>query len=242
MDLESVIAFLLTQDRAAVVSALQNKAQPLFQTIFDKGHSDATARAKGKVDEAELKLTTAIGDLTKAQEQIVTLGKDKPDVQKYIDRVTTLEGELKSTKETAAKEVGAIRVNVEQSNLRAQLLALSVDPEYAEVLVSKDAVRQRIVQREDKIEVIGPNGIPFTPVDGKSGVQLLAAELVTKVPPKFLVSGVDRGSGIKIPGAGGETDAAAYDAIRKEVNDRKPSGPVGTEALGKRLGMSPATT
>ena len=240
MDLEALIAELMKQDRGAVLTALQNKAQPLFQAIFDKGHSEATGRLSTKVTEAETKLKTLEGELTKAKEQVDTLSKDKPDVQKYMDRVTALETEISKTKEQAAADLTNERVDRRFADLRASLLAKKVDPDYAEVIIGKADVRGRIVSRENKIEVIGPNGIPFTPVEGKSGLDLLTEELITKVPPKFIASGVDRGAGI-IEGGPAPGGANHFDAIRAEVNARKPSGPTGIPAIEQRLGMAPAT-
>jgi hypothetical protein len=245
MDLNEIVAELVKQDTTAVVTALQSKAQPLFQQIFDKGHAEATRRLNEQKTELEGKLSTLQTELTTAKGQIVTLSAGAPDIKKFQDEITRLEGEVAKTKTDSATLLISERLDRQFQTLETRLVAKGVDPEYASVLLSKTDIRKRLQASKDGgIEVLREGGIPYSPAEGKTGLDLFADELMGKVPAKFVSSTVDRGSGVRTGGAGGGTteDGDYFKTLRADL-DKKREAEAKTTAAGpteaaRRLGMT----
>lgn len=245
MDLNEIVAELVKQDPAAVLTALQSKAQPLFQQIFDKGHAEATRRLNEQKVELEAKLKTAQEELTTAKGQITTLSSGQPDIKKFQDEVARLEGELVKVKESSSATVLAERLDRQFQTLETKLVAQGVDPEYASVLLAKADIRKRLQpNKEGAIEVLRDGGIPYSPAEGKTGLDLLADELVGKAPAKFISSTVDRGSGIKGGGAGGGGTEGAdfFKNLREDLTKKREAEAKSTVAgpaeAARRLGMT----
>lgn len=245
MDLNEVVAELVKQDPAAVVTALQTKAQPLFQQIFDKGHAEATRRLNEQKTEMETKISTLQTNLNAAKEQIATLSNGQPDVKKFQDEIARLEGDLNKAKEEAKTTILAERLDRQFQTLETKLVAQGVDPEYASVMLAKPDIRKRLqANKEGGIEVLRDGGIPYSPAEGKTGLDLLAEELVGKAPAKFISSTVDRGSGITGGGAGGggKENADYFANLRKNLEAQREAeaktAAVGPSEAARRLGMT----
>lgn len=235
------------EDREILVRELQRQAQPVFQIIFDKGHSDATTRTKPKLDDLEAKLTTRDAELKTERENLKTLKAEKPDLAKihadYQTTIADLTNKSKQETEALKGQVATERLSRAKSDLKSDLTAKGVDPIYADVLAERTVAQNRIRFTADgKTEVMAQGKeIPLTPGEGKTAIGLLAEELHATVDPRFILSRADSGSGLRgtvsIGAAGSK--AAFYAEQRKQVKEKYGTGearPSGASALNERMG------
>ena len=104
------------------------------------------------------------------------------------------------------------RSKLAQANRRSVLQQLTLElkglnPVYAEVAAER--AMKRVLFKDDgsgEHEVMQESQIPFVAANGRTPIQLLAAEIVSTAPKELVVSHVDRGTGGKpdISPAGGD--------------------------------------
>jgi hypothetical protein len=238
--LEELIAEILKQDHPAVLTALQKSAQPIFQGIFDKGHAAATQRytaEKATLDGTIANLTT---QNQQKDEQIRQLGEAKPDVvamqTKHAADIQRLEDKHKNELKVANDTLIGERMSRTGSDLKTKLVVLGVDAEYAEVVVSK-AEREKRWRPNAKgiVEIFrADTDAPYAPAQGKDALDLLAEELKTAVPPKFITVNGDSGSGTTTSTTGAATGKKKFDNIREDVK-KKEAASASTTTAAQRL-------
>lgn len=237
---DELVAELLKLDRAVVVQSLQSSAQPIFQSVFDKGHAAATAKFTSEKAGLDGRVTALEASLKEKDDQIKVLGEKAPEIatlqQQHTDAVNKLkrqhQDELKVANDTLIGE----RRSVTKSALRVKLINAGVDAEYADVLVSKPEFEQRLKPNQNGvIEILrADSDAPYAPAKDKDALDLVVEELLPKVPAKFKSTQTDRGSGVTGAGGAGAKGATRYDAERKAGEERAKSverGPSAKERL-----------
>lgn len=246
MELKELIEELAKKPKDQVVTALKEHGHPVFQEVFNLGHSKATADAKAEREALEASLSETKADLGKAQGRVKELEEKAPDAAKlreqYEQEVEGLKAKHKGELEERDTRLRDERMERAVTDLKSKLIAAGLDPEYAEVKVDKSEVRQRL-RHSDKGELeVLQNGkeIPFTPADGKSGLDLLAAEIREGTDPKWISSKADRGSDTGTSRGSG-AGSGLFDRIRDETKKRedgRTSQSSPEERLGQAVGAS----
>lgn len=234
------------EDREILVKTLQKEAQPVFQAIFDRGHSDAAQRAKVKLEESNNALTLRDQELQAERDRVRALQADKPDVAKvekqYQDTIADLKEKHKRERDKLSQQVSTERSSRVKSDLLAAVTGREVDPDYAAIQVERVANRLRFTD-DGKLEVLAEGkDIPLMPGDGETPIGLLAKEIRDRTPPKFLISRADTGSGVQ-NGTNSSTGMAGSKALfyarqREEVRAKYGNGgdkPQGVNALVERM-------
>jgi hypothetical protein len=244
MTLVELMAELMKLDRTEVVTGLQTYAQPLYQVVFDKGHSTATTRHV--TEKTTLEATIAgLSEQIRLKDEALKLANEKaPEIATLRQQHEAAIRDLQTKHEAKLKETNDVLTSERRdraiSELRLALDEAGVNPIYSEVLSLKPDVQKRIrITADGKREVLQADSeIPFAPAKGKSDVSLLAEELATTVPPEFVVSRVDRGSESRGGRGGGPAGATMYDKIRSDAEARQKTGT--PKPLAERLGMTPS--
>lgn len=220
MDLEQAIAFLMGQDRNAVVTALMTKAQPLYQTIFDKGHATATAQRTPELQAAETAKTEAERQRDTEKQRADAAEQKLQAAQPERAKIDAdWQKQLDDTKSGHKTEIAKLRTEVSnerlaraKADLKARLTAASdkygmqvVDADKAEVLVEKpDTLKRFRFASDGSLEILqAGKEIPLQVGEGQAAIDLLAQEIKGTVEPKFLVSNADSGTGIQPAGGQG---------------------------------------
>lgn len=227
---------LLKLNKDEVIAALQGS--PIYQAIFDKGHSTATARHTADKATADQRIADLEGQLSAAQTKIKGLEAKTPETQElqrqHEQQLVQLQDKHKRELAEAATLLDSERMGRAEADLRARLKG-RVDDDYVEVLITKAREKKRIrLAKDGTPEALqADSGIPYAAAQGKTSLDLLADELFTGTPLKFQKSGVDEGSGAE-GGGGGGGGATFYDGIRKDTEKRSGAGERRTarEAMG----------
>jgi hypothetical protein len=244
MTLEELLAELNKLDRAQVVGGLQTYSQPIYQAVFDKGHSTATVKHNTEKQALEVQVNTLTETVRQKDAQLATANEKAPDIavlrQQHEAQIRDLQEKNDAKVKAKNDELITERRDRAVTNLRVKLVEQGVDPEYAEVLSLKPDVQKRIrLNAEGKPEVFqADSDIPFAPAKGKTGIDLLAEELTAGTPPKFVVSNADRGSETTSRKGGGPAKGSLYDEIRSEAEKRQTSDK--PKPLTERFGMQPS--
>lgn len=242
---DELIAEILKLDKGSVVTALQAQAQPIFQSIFDKGHAAATARFNGEKSELEGKITGLNETIRTKDTQIQQLSEKAPEVatltQQHQTEINRLKEEQKNALRVANETLIGERRSRARGDLRVKLVGLGVDSDYAEMLVNKPDMEKRIrPNAQGQMEFIrADNDAPYAPAQGKDVLDLMAEELKAVVPPKFITVSGDRGSGTRSAdsGSGGGKGAAGkYEAARTDVTKKEERASTSISARDRLAG------
>lgn len=227
MNLEQLLAELMKLDAAQVATALQEKAQPVFQHIFNKGHGAGLAKATDDKTRLEGQVASLTSQLSEKDNTIRTLTDKAPDVaavrQTFEAQINQLTEKHKSELKAKDEEIQGERMSRARSDIRTKLVAGGVDPDYADVLMEKPEIKKRMRFAKDGVlEVLqDKQDIPLTATKDKAVTDLFVEELVAAAPAKFLTVNSDRGSGTESGGGGGKGNASRYDKIREDAKSRQ---------------------
>jgi uncharacterized phage infection (PIP) family protein YhgE len=247
--LEELLAELNKLDRNQVVTGLQTHAQPIFQVIFDRGHSTATATAKAERTTLDAQLASLQEQIRQLTDQNRQLSDKAPEAaalrKQHEDAIAVLRKEYEDKLKEKDGLVAQERMNNALANLRGKLLGGSskLDEDYAAVLVAKPELAKRLRFTSDgKVEVLqADSATPLAAPQGKDGLDLLADELKAAAPTKFVTVESDRGGGAP-PAGGGAAGAGKgdmYERIRTEATARREATskvPSARERMGIRGG------
>lgn len=238
------------KDRDAVLQAVKADMHPVFQAAHDEGHSAATQRAKVKETELTLAKTQAEEQLAEANTKLKTLGNGAPDVVQLQARH---EQQLLDVKEKAKQKLAEVNQQLQDTRLAIKQQEVinslvqdqQVDPEYARtVLIKRDDVAKRFkANQAGQVELLqAGKELPITATDELSDSQVLAAELVQGLNQKWLVSKVNRGSGMRGtqggPGVGGKNKfQQARDEVTSQDKAKDDASRAGRSGLA-RLGAT----
>jgi hypothetical protein len=131
------------------------------------------------------------------------------------------------------------RRNRALSDLKAKLIGQGVDPDYADVLTNKSTTTKRIKfdDKTRKMDILAADSeVPIVPAQGKDVLDVLADELKTGIPAKFVTSTADNGSGV-LNGNGKGGQGNLYEEIRTEAkarSDTTSKAPSAKERMGIR--------
>jgi hypothetical protein len=233
-----------------VTDAVHAAAQVVYQEIYDRGHQFAHAKGKGVGDDLQKRLDASEKAREKAEKEAAELAAKAPDLEKIRgehkaqldDLRTAHQSELDEERGKGRKASLDRRIQ----DLRLDLVRLGVDPDYAEVLVSKPDTVARFRPAEDgAIEILQKGkDVPFAPGGETTPIQLLAAELKEGAPDKFITASGDRGSGSR-SGQGSQSsgfDLGKYrEDLLKQRQEEAAKRQSGMSSLKERLGGRPAT-
>lgn len=250
MELEELFTALMAHsDRKAVVKGLHEHAQPIYQLIFNRGHTAATSKGEEKATSLEEKITKLEADLAAAEKRAKEAESKTPDAAAIRAELTQqLEAERAKHRDDlkALREAhkGTLQER-EISNLQRLLVEAGVEKRYAKVLAADPDVRKRLkIEDNGTLTVLqaGKDAIPVAVDEGKDPMSVLVAELKAETPAEFVTTGIDpNGSGERrTPGSGANAgDSAYFDGLRKSAEEaRKAAAPAaGADPLAQRMGM-----
>lgn len=233
MELPEIIAALKAQpDAAAVIAELHREVPALYQGIFNKGHSEATAKAKESAKQANTDLVAAQSEVARLGEQVSELEKKAPETAALRQQH---EAVLQDLKEKHKLKIGHLEGGIlrerEQrthSEFVRRLVAGGLDADYAEVQAMKQRDRFRFNSGENgslNLEILqSGKDIPFSPADGKDAIDMISEEVRAAAPAKFRTANTDSGAGITSGTTGG---VGGYDPVKagKAMAAAQKSGP-----------------
>ncbi len=231
-------------DHDPIIQGLRASAQPLYQGIFNAGHSEATARAQAKTMELESRIAALTTEKQGIQTKLDELNGKAPDAEKlkgqYEGQITAKDAEIAKLKQ----QVNDVRLAGHYPLLAVALAEAGVDAEYAElVMVPREDVKTRLRLDEKGQLLITQKGldIPIVPGQGETALKALAKELAADVPAKWRNAKVRRGSGVRDGDSNGEGGGTnVFDKIREEhkqqAGGEAPPHPLAVAAarLGQR--------
>ena len=220
MELKEAVQALSEYSKDEVSSALHESNQAIWQHIHDVGFSLANERAKTKLLETETKLTEALTGIEERDRRITDIEAKQPDLEaeRQTHRTAVEKLEAKHTQKVADLE-GKLGQEQRRGVLQELTLELkNLNPVYAEVAAER-AMKRITIKEDGSREVMQESQIPFVASNGKSPVQLLAAEIISSAPKELVLSKVDRGSG----GTDGDqqrgAEAPKWDALRTSAKE-----------------------
>ncbi|HYG66112.1 MAG TPA: hypothetical protein VD838_00585 [Anaeromyxobacteraceae bacterium] len=220
MDREQLLEALKdpsTADAKTVAKALQKHAQPIYQEIFNRGHSQATEKLTAEKEAVEAQLEAAEEKATKAEAKAKKLEEGSPDVAKVTEQFQQEIADLKEKHKLEKKALETKVVDVQLQTYRekaiAKLVAADVDPAYAEVLLERQANRDRLkLDKDGKLSILqAGKDIPIAAEDGTDALDAFVQELAGATPANFKTSNGDRGAGATNAASGG---AGGYDPVK----------------------------
>lgn len=225
-----------------VVEQMQAVAAKVWQTVFNKGHSTATAAMKPEKDTLEAKVQETEKKLSDADKRIKELETQNPDVAKlqaeHRENLATLE--TKHREALLQRDTALVNVRKEAAlaELRSHLKGKVNEDWVAAKLAAPDFATRLVMKQDGTFDVMQADGkIPLVPPTGKKVLEALADELVEAAPAALRSSNVDRGSQSKDGKGAPVTGKTVFDKIREEVSEEQKARAVATPAeLAKRLG------
>jgi hypothetical protein len=246
MTLEELLAELAKLDRTQVVEGIQKSAQPIFQAIYDRGVGFANAKWGPEKTALEGQVASLTSEKQTLETRVRTIEEKTPDLaaerQKFDAQIQAEQQKYEAKLKAAQVQLQAERKSRAVADLKAKLIAAGVDSDYADVMTLKPDVQKRINFTDaGTMQVLQANSdIPFAAAGERTGIDLLADELKTGVPAKFLLVNSDAGSGTEGTGngAGGAAGAAKnlFKDIRKQAKDKQEAA-VKAPTAAERLGM-----
>lgn len=235
-------------NKTELVAAIKEHAKPVYQPVFNDGHGVATVAATAEKQRLEQRVSQAEEGRKQAEGELAKYKQEQPQLaqidQQYKAKLEEKEREIAKLKETHATEKKGSRLDRTVSRLQA-MLNQWVDADKVETMLSTKAVRDRLQFDENLALRVLQKGqqIPFAGTEEEQ-LKALAEELKGTVDSKFLLSGVQEGTGTEgaAGGVGGaKKDKAFYDSIREKAKAANPATtPVdATKALLERTGALP---
>lgn len=231
-----------------LVAAIKEHSKAVYQPMFNDGHGVATAAASTERAKFEKRATDAEAGRQTAEQELAKYKKEQPQIAQidaqYKDQLAAKDREIADLKAGHLEEKKSALTGGAITKLRA-ILNQWVDADKVESLVSTKAVRDRLSLDENLALRVLQKGqqIPFA---GNEEEQLkaFAEELKSGVEAKWLLSGVQAGSGRESAtgGVGGaEKGKALYDKIREKARAAHPEKAPqdATKALFERTGALP---
>ena len=204
-----VIAQIKALDPNEFSKALQAESHDHFNAIFRQGYGASKGDFEPKLQAASAELDKLRNEITEREKKIQALGENSPDVAKIQARYeATLEAKALEMQELqkgfqeklSAKDQVVLRERQDafEANLVRELVALGVDRDYAAVIVQKEENRKRIKWGEERDPRIYQSDLatPFPITDGQRPFTVLAKDLFSKVPQKFIDDRMPNASGL----------------------------------------------
>jgi hypothetical protein len=210
---------LKAADPAEFAEALKDSAQPLYQKVFNLGHSTANKAAKADADALKAERDQARTEAEDAKK----VAADKPDPDKlheqYRAQIAKLNSDNAAELERVKAQTATERKARTVADAKAALSAAGLHPDVVDIIAEKHV--SRIRHREDGgIELLETGTeIPVQLAAGQTPFAALAADVKKAAPPAWLTSHVDSGSGSSGGGGGSSRTAADFkQATESTVN------------------------
>lgn len=230
-------------------AAIKEHAKPIYQPIFNDGHGVATASFSSERLKLEKRATDAEAEKKSAADDLEKYKREQPQIAQidaqYKQQLQDKDAEIQKLKESHSSEKRTSRQETAVTKLRA-ILNQWVDPDKTENLVSTTTVKDRLQLDEALNLRVLQKGqqIPFA---GNEEEQLkaFAEELKAGVEPKFILSGVNGGTGRQGATGGVGTEGlkgkALFDKIREKARAEHPEKAPqdATKTLLERTGALP---
>lgn len=233
----------LNPDAETFATQLKEISQPLYQVVFNRGHSTATASNGDKVTQLETQLAAANTRATQLTTDLENERKKTPDVaavrEQYEGQVAQLQQQLKDANKAHKTEVKDLLHSAQVAAVKVKL-AGRLDADYIDIQAEKH--KGRIQVADDRKVTILQDGQNI-PIASDDPVAALADEIVQKSPAKFVLSSVGAGGGSNNgsgagAGAGGGKDV--FSRVREDAKKTQIVTPPGKSATEK-LGMTATT-
>lgn len=223
MNLDELLAALsqaLGENRDDLISGIEKKVGGLYQVIFQKGHDVGYGKKNHEITAANDKIAKLSNDIAAREQAIEELKAEGPEKHKkviegYKAEIATL---TEAHKQAIAQKDAVLsqeRLDRSIADLKARLIARGVMPDYADVKLQSQEVRNRIKFEPDGSRQVLQAGkdIPFAVTGTEDALDLLANELHSATPQNWQTSKVIPGSGDGQPqngapmgGAKGQSD------------------------------------
>lgn len=217
--------------------------QEARQHVHDVGHAGATGASKSRIKSLETErdqLKTERDQLKTQLDEIKDKNPDAAAVRKeYEAKLTAKDDAIAAKEKEWQQEKQNLLVSGFTTKLKAELVALGVDSDYADVKIHNLVQAGRIKPGEDgNVSVYKSDGAtPFAALSGKDLAGSLAMAEFETIDSKWKSSGVGGGAGERGGNNAPGTQSAAYfDGIRKETQESQ----AGTERsvnAQKNLGL-----
>lgn len=249
MTLAELVAQLAAADGTPEekAKALRNTANTVFQHVFDTGHSQATAKLKSELEAKDAALEAEKKATAQAEARLETLKEQQPEAAKlreqYDAEIADLKETHKAEKADMQSKFDGAQIDRALSELRSEMVALGLDPDYAQVQTEKSEVRDRFKAVDGRVQVTqAGKDIPITAPDGSTATRVLATALYDAADPKWQSSNGDSGTGRSTNDRRGSGKKGSfYDGIREDAKKAHADAPTRTASestLRERLGMS----
>jgi hypothetical protein len=223
---KAIAALMGYANREEVVKLLHKEAQPLAQHFITMGHGIATESFKAERGTLESAKTKAEADLAKANTELETLRKDKPDIAALQAQHQKAVEELKADHQ---KELGKQKERVSKTligrdieKIKAKLVAKGVKPYIAGVLAKDPDIRDRIKHDDSDNTTVFQAGTrtPYSVAAGQDSLDPLVEELFKTVDADGMsADDIDTGSGSS--GHGDDSGETSQDTDRESTTPVK---------------------
>lgn len=221
MELSEIIAALNTHvggDKAKakeVAKALRADAKDVAQQLINVGAGQKAGETQTKVSQLEQERDELKEKLETTEREFAEHKSKTPDVAtveareraKWEQKVKAKDDELKAAREQYKGAVG----KGGRAKFTRELIALGVDPEYAETVAAAKYGDRFVASDEGTLGVLQlGETTEYDAADEDGKIKALAADVRKIVPPRFINTNADSGAGVGRQGSGGNT----YDAAK----------------------------
>lgn len=249
MGVNEAIAELAKADRTEVLAALEKDAPGLHQAVFQKGYDNAHGKFKGDLATADGKVTGLTAEVTKLTGEVETLKKHPGTAELH----TQYGNEIAALKNGHATEVAGLKGKIAEGDQKAITSTLRsllttgtkdspkvLDADYAAVQLEKPEIKARIKLVDGGFQILqAGKDIPIAAQTTDAALAILAEELKTSAPSKFVMANTDVGGGNqqRLTPVTGAPNKVLADAIRESVKTGQAAQTISPLAPGplKRL-------
>lgn len=190
-NVKDAIALLKSHaDHELVIAEL--KGSPLYQAVFNEGHSDATTRGKTKAKDTAEKLKAAEDRATEAETALAEAKKGAPDLEA---RDKKWQAKLDAKQAEVDKALGTIDA-VRGESIRDKVevaIAGKLRPKYAKLLAP--TLAKQVTRKDDGTFEFHDEGIPVQVPKGKTIWDVVAERAIADADPEDVLTNADSGGG-----------------------------------------------
>ena len=201
-------------DPSDVAATLKEVMQPAYQTIYDQGHSQATAKKSDDLQALQQEREELQQKYETASQEADELRKKQPDIEKWRqekeEALLRKEQEWKEKYQSLQQKREQERIDAARSQLVGQLQQQGLDEWTAKRAIDSD-VLARLKPTENGVQVYQPDG--ETPLAADDPLAQLASEVVQGVPEHLR-----QGPKQQFGGAKGRTSSNGRSFTREQLN------------------------
>jgi DNA polymerase III gamma/tau subunit len=208
-----------SENAKTAAAALKKLAQPIYQAVFNQGHSAATEKADATETELKASLEEAQKQAKEAQAKVDEMKKGSPDVAKiteqYEAQITELKEKHKAEKRELVTKAENASLEVHRKAAVDRLVEKHDIPRLvAEVLLERAENSSRLKLKDGKLQILqAGKDIPIVVDAEQDPLDVYTAELAGAVPAGLKVSNSDRGAGSTSTSTG--SGSGGYDPVKE---------------------------